>query len=196
MMDINKISPYPNNPRVNARSIEEVKKSIEANGYNQPILVDQNNVICVGHTRWLALKELDYTEIEVIKKDMTEAEFLRYLMADNKTNERSEWDLDILEEVMDLYVELGGKASGTGFTDSEFDALMDSSDIDDLVGDDITPTNNPNKPKKMIKQVQIFLDDVTFPKFISMCEAIQTDVGTENLTDTIYKTVEQKFERL
>lgn len=187
---LDKLQPYEKNPRINIKAVEEVKKSIQENGYNQPIVIDQNFTICVGHTRWLALRELGHEEIDVLQKKMTQKEFLRYLMADNKTNERSEWDLDLLEEVLDIYTELGGTANGTGFTDKEFDTLMDSSDIDDLVGESVEPSA-PKKPKKMIKQVQIFLDDVTFPKFIDMCESIQSDIGTENLTDTIYKVVEK-----
>lgn len=49
---IEKIVPYENNPRLNNNSIEKVAKSIEEFGWQQPIVVDQNMIIIVGHTRY------------------------------------------------------------------------------------------------------------------------------------------------
>ena len=56
-IDINLIKPYKNNPReISQEAVDKVKKSIKEFGNNQPIVVDQDNIIVVGHTRWKALK--------------------------------------------------------------------------------------------------------------------------------------------
>ena len=58
-VDINSIKPYKNNPReISNDSVQKVMKSIKEFGNNQPIVIDQDNIIVVGHTRWKALKEL------------------------------------------------------------------------------------------------------------------------------------------
>ena len=64
-IDINEVKPYPNNPRINRKTINKLKELI-SNGevvFNVPIVIDKNNVIVKGHSRWTALKELGYTEI-------------------------------------------------------------------------------------------------------------------------------------
>ena len=60
-INIDEIKPYKNNPReISNEAVEKVVKSIKVFGYNQPIVVDNDNVIVVGHTRWKALKKLGY----------------------------------------------------------------------------------------------------------------------------------------
>ena len=56
-IDINLIKPYKNNPReISADAVKKVRNSISEFGNNQPIVIDQDNYIVVGHTRWKALK--------------------------------------------------------------------------------------------------------------------------------------------
>ena len=50
------ITPYEGNPRRNGKAVDKVARSIEAFGFRQPIVVDGDGVIVVGHTRWLAAK--------------------------------------------------------------------------------------------------------------------------------------------
>ena len=69
-VDINTIKPYKNNPReIPIEAVENVSKSIKEFGNNQPIVVDSDNVIVVGHTRWKALKQLGKKKAFIIKKD-------------------------------------------------------------------------------------------------------------------------------
>ena len=59
-IDISLIKPYKNNPReISQEAVDKVKNSIKEFGNNQPIVIDQDNIIVVGHTRWKALKELN-----------------------------------------------------------------------------------------------------------------------------------------
>lgn len=94
---VNEIKPYWRNPRINRDAIDIVKKSIEKYGYNQPIVIDRNNVIVVGHTRYYAIKELGFDEIDVYETDLDEKKCQEYRIVDNKTNEYSFWDYEKLE---------------------------------------------------------------------------------------------------
>ena len=96
-MKLKDIHPYENNPRKNDDAVESVANSIRDFGMNQPIVVDKDNVIIVGHTRYKALQKLGYKETEVIVADhLTEEQVRAYRIADNSTNELSTWDLDLL----------------------------------------------------------------------------------------------------
>ena len=88
-ISVEELAPYDKNPRINEAAIDKVAVSIEAHGFNQPLVVDQNNRICVGHSRFYAAKRLDLDIVPVYKKEMTDAQFIAYNLADNKTNEYS-----------------------------------------------------------------------------------------------------------
>ena len=69
-IDINEIKPYKNNPReIPMESVQKVMNSIKEFGNNQPIVVDNDNVIVVGHTRWKALKQLGKTKAYIVKRE-------------------------------------------------------------------------------------------------------------------------------
>lgn len=85
------IKPYVNNPRKNDAAVDAVMESIKQCEYVAPIILDENNVILAGHTRYKALKELGYDEAEcVIKEGLTEEQKKKYRLLDNKTNELAE----------------------------------------------------------------------------------------------------------
>lgn len=99
---LSEIKPYLNNPRKNDQAVDAVAESIQQCGYVAPIIVDENNVILAGHTRYKALKRLGYTEADVVvKTGLTEEQKRKYRLLDNKTNELAEWDYDLLAEELD-----------------------------------------------------------------------------------------------
>lgn len=101
---LSEIKPYWRNPRNNAESVQLVKASIKKYGYNQPIAVDQKFVIVAGHTRYKALKELGVNTVEVvILEHLSEKELKAYRIADNKSGERSFWDMkSLIPELREL----------------------------------------------------------------------------------------------
>ena len=65
LVPIDSIVGYARNPRRNEKAIPKVKSSLKEYGFRQPIVVDADGVIVVGHTRWMAAKELGMTEVPV-----------------------------------------------------------------------------------------------------------------------------------
>lgn len=103
-VDINSIKPYKNNAKMHPEEqIEQIKKSIEKFGMDDPIGV-WNNEIVEGHGRLIACKELGYTEIPIIRLDhLTDEERKAYTLAHNKLTMNSDFDLDILnQELMSI----------------------------------------------------------------------------------------------
>jgi len=139
MISIAKVHPYPNNPRVNKDAVDKVAASLRAFGFRQPIVVDKDYVIICGHTRLEAAKRLRMKEVPVlVADDLSEEQVRAYRLADNKTAEFSEWDLDKLieeiTEIMDIDME------EFGFDLSEF------VDEPQVVEDDFEP-EIPEEPK-------------------------------------------------
>lgn len=101
---INSIRPYDKNPRKNDQAVAVVAKSLEAFGFRQPVVVDSEDVIVVGHTRWKAAKKLGYESIPVhVATDLTPEQAKAYRIADNQTATIADWDTDLLPtELFDL----------------------------------------------------------------------------------------------
>ena len=103
--DINTIKPYENNPRkLKDSAIEKVAMSLKEYGFRQPIVVDKDRIIVVGHTRYRASKKLGFKEVPItIADNLTPEQINAYRIADNRTAEESEWDSELLKmEIKDL----------------------------------------------------------------------------------------------
>ena len=108
-MPIGQIKPYKKNPRKNEKAVPEVVKSLREFGFRQPLVVDSNMVLIVGHTRLLAAKELGLTNVPVhIASTLTPAQVRAYRIMDNRTSDHAEWEKDtLLQELDDLLVDDG-----------------------------------------------------------------------------------------
>ena len=101
MMSIKDIKPYEKNPRINDNAVEAVANSIREFGFKQPIVVDKDNVIIAGHTRWKAAKKLGLKTVPVIiASDLTPEQADAYRIADNSAGSASSWDFDILGDIL------------------------------------------------------------------------------------------------
>jgi len=95
---ITELIPYDNNPRVNDDAIVPVAESIRSFGWKQPIVVDKNNVIVCGHTRYQAAKHLKLETVPcVVADDLTEDEIKAYRLIDNRSGEFSTWHDELLK---------------------------------------------------------------------------------------------------
>lgn len=125
-MPLKDIKPYEKNPRYNKNAVSEVAKSISEYGFNVPIVVDNENVIITGHTRYEASKQLGLKVVPVIiAKNLTPKQVKAYRIADNKTADFSIWDNKLLLEELS---ELGEEYTGFTFAEIEDLSLLDESD--------------------------------------------------------------------
>ena len=129
---IGDLIPDPDNPRKHGRAqISAIARSIEAFGFNAPILVDKNNKIVAGHGRYEAAKLLGLDKVPIVSlSHLTETQARAYLLADNKLTDRSTWDdnkLAIqLKELSDLVLDF--EIEAIGFEPPEIDLRIQSLD--------------------------------------------------------------------
>jgi len=124
---IERVIPYDRNPRINdGAAVDSVAASLKEFGFRQPIVVDRDGVIVVGHTRWKAAKKLGLAQVPVhVARDLTPEQAKAYRLADNKTNELAEWDKVLLPlELADLQA-LNFDLGLLGFSKDELAELLD-----------------------------------------------------------------------
>ena len=99
MRKVSELTPYDKNAKQHdATQVANVANSIKRFGWQQPIVIDENGVVVIGHCRLMAAKKLKLKEVPVtIASGLTEDEIKELRIADNKTNE-SPWDLNLLAE--------------------------------------------------------------------------------------------------
>ena len=195
-VDINTIKPYKNNPReIPFEAVEKVKQSIKEFGNNQPIVVDKDNVIVVGHTRWRALKNLGKTKAFIVKKDFNKSEAIAYRIMDNRSGENSKWDKSLLKQEIDTLKDTDFNLDMTGFTFDELDKIMENNPIfkapNDMIAD--INTDSIQAPNSSVKMMQLFFTIETEKKFREMVKELQEEYNKTNVTDTVFTIVEKEY---
>jgi DNA modification methylase len=119
------IKPYPGNPRHNDAAVAAVAASIREFGFCQPIVVDGQGVIIVGHTRFKAAHRLGLEKVPVhVAAGLTPAQVKAYRLADNKTGQIATWDEEqLVRELLDLQ-RLDVDLDVTGFSVQELAGLL------------------------------------------------------------------------
>lgn len=127
-IQIDDILPYQNNAKKHPKKqIEQIKQSITEFGFNDPVAVDENNIVIEGHGRLLAAKELGMNELPCIRlAGMTEQEKKAYILVHNKLTMNSDFDIDILNEELTSIVDIDMEDFDFTIPDIE-----DDKDIDD-----------------------------------------------------------------
>ena len=142
-MRLSEIKPYKKNAKKHDETqIKNVMQSIKEFGVVQPIVVDKNNTIIIGHCRYEAMKRLGYDELQedwVKVVDLSEEEAEKLRLLDNKLNE-SEWDLELLKDLV----------PSLDFSDFEIDFNLPE-EVEDINLDDFFEDAPPKEkePKKI-----------------------------------------------
>ena len=118
-MKIDELLPYQRNQKDHPEEqVRNLANSLRRFGWRQPVVIDERNVIVIGHGRVLGAKMLGLTEVPVVRADdLTEDEIRELRIVDNKTNE-SNWNQYLQEDVQELEFE--------GFEFDEMDTKIDA----------------------------------------------------------------------
>lgn len=137
-LPIKALKPYEKNTRKHQKKdVDNIAKSIEKFGMNDPIGIWKDNIIVEGHGRLLACKQLGMTEVPCVRLDhLTDEQRREYAIAHNATAELSEWDLDILpDELAEL-----------NLSDFDFDFGIEGKEENEIVEDEAPEVDEENEP--------------------------------------------------
>lgn len=149
LWSIDRVKPYPQNPRVNDAAVAAIAASLKEFGWRQPIVVDADGVIVCGHTRWKAAQKLGLEKVPVhVATDLSEAQIKAYRIADNQTASIAEWDTDLLSVELKDLEGLNFDLSLLGFEQQDLAKYLDG-DVADGLND---PDDVPAPPDEAITQ--------------------------------------------
>ena len=119
------LTPHPKNPRIHPDSaLNKLVKSFLEFGWTTPVLVDADGRILAGHARCKAAAQAGIKEVPVIRLPLSGAKADAYVIADNRTQEETQWDKAVLIELMEDLTESGYDLAETGFDAEELDKLI------------------------------------------------------------------------
>jgi ParB-like chromosome segregation protein Spo0J len=179
LMPVDQVLPYARNPRINAHAVEKVAASIKEFGFRQPIVVDGEMVIVVGHVRYEAAKRLGLKKVPVhVATDLTPQQIKAYRITDNRVGEESEWDKALLQlEIVELE-EAAFSAELLGFNDEELRDIKAS--VDGLLEDGFGKDDDDDIEEA---DTTARIGGYTFPipreQYLEWLEALKQSVGFE-----------------
>ncbi len=189
------VLPYQNNPRINEKAVDGVAKSLQEFGFQQPIVVDAEHVIIVGHTRWKAALKLNLPSIPIlVAENLSPEQVKAYRLADNKTAEASDWDYTkLIDEIADL-TQLDIDITLTGFSEKEIQEIlgMNESTTQGLVDDDEAPDveNVEHRVQPgdvwILGEHRLVCGDATAPEDVQKVLSRANEVADIVLTDPPY----------
>ena len=128
---VDELKPYEKNAKKHpAEQIDYIANSIREFGFRQPLVIDKDNVLVIGHGRLLAAKKLGLDSVPCVRADdLTDEQIKALRLADNKTNE-SDWDFEYLDVELDNITDID--MSDFGFLSSTdlFDYMNNDSFVD------------------------------------------------------------------
>jgi DNA modification methylase len=146
---INTIKPYDQNPRRNDAAVDAVARSIAEFGFKQPLVVDSEGVVIVGHTRLKAALKLGWKEVPVhVAHGLTPEQARAYRIADNQTATIATWDDDLLADELAGLKAMNYDLANLGFSDAELSALLNPPTTGGLSEADDVPEPLPDVDTK------------------------------------------------
>lgn len=189
-IELKKIKQYENNPRKNDEAVGPVAESIKEFGFKVPIIVDKDNVIVAGHTRYKAAKRLKLKEVPcIVADDLTEEQIKAFRLADNKVGEIAEWDYNILE------LELDGISNiDMSLFNFDMNSIEDNFDTDFELPDGDTPSTRTITLSLAEEQYQICMACIDYIQENDLIEHTYSNANkkSNSLFEAIYQWAEQK----
>jgi len=125
-LEISQVKPYQDNPRkISEKAVDKVALSLKEFGWQQPIVIDENNIIIAGHTRHKAAEKLGFREVPVLRAvGLSEEKVKAYRFMDNRSHEETSWDWDLaVKEISELIDQNQIDEKLLGFDEGEFDYI-------------------------------------------------------------------------
>ena len=137
MLATSKLHPYENNARTHKpKQIDQIKSSIKEFGFNNPILIDDDNEIIAGHGRLLAAIELGLNKVPVVRlSHLDDIQRKAFALADNRIALNAGWDEETLAKELEALVGSDYDVTGLGFDTQELAALLTEPPADELEAD-------------------------------------------------------------
>lgn len=156
-MNLSELTPYDKNPRLNDEAVPKVAESIQQFGFKVPLVIDSNNVIVAGHTRFRAALQLGLDSVPcIVADDLSDAQIRAFRLADNKVAEFAEWDFTALNEELEALADFD--MSDFGFMDA---AAIEWDDVPELNDDTY---DEPKKPRLQCPECAHVADAKLFVK--------------------------------
>ncbi|MCI6406991.1 ParB N-terminal domain-containing protein [Veillonella caviae] len=156
---LDELIPYEKNPRNNDIAVQPVANSIKEFGFLVPLVIDKDNVIISGHTRYKASKQLGLKKVPcVIADELTDEQVKAFRLADNKVGELAGWDLGLLVDELKEIEALD--MQDFGFLNTE-DLLEDFFEEEQEKSKDDTPEEELDG-----KKVIVICDDANYQGLI------------------------------
>ena len=147
---LQELRPYEKNPRKNDAAVEKVANSIKTFGFKVPLVIDTDNVIVCGHTRFKAAQKLGLNKVPCVVADDLSPELIKaFRLADNKVAELSYWDFEKLGFELDELKNVGLDLSVLGFD-------LPHVDVNDFFEEVETKKIKPEKAKSEEPETQKF----------------------------------------
>src|SRR5947209_1078268 len=128
--NVAELKPYQRNARTHSRKqIKQIAQSIERFGFNNPVLIDDNDQVIAGHGRAEAAKLLKLTQVPTVRlSHLGPAEKRAYILADNRLAEKAGWDREVLAIELQGLIDLDFDIELTGFDVGDVDVILEDAD--------------------------------------------------------------------
>lgn len=142
---VGELKPYKGNARTHSKKqIQQIAKSIEKFGFNNPVLVADDDTIIAGHGRVAAAELIGLTDVPTIRlSHLNAADRQAYVLADNKLAENAGWDTELLAFEIQSLLDLDFDLSLTGFESIEIDRVLDDWAEASTTGNDLPEDRVP-----------------------------------------------------
>lgn len=177
-MSIELIRPYPQNAKKHPqKQIDALVANIKEFGWRQPIVVDKDGIIIIGHARYEAAKQMEAGSVPVWRADELPPEKVASLrIADNRLGEMGKWDLDLLHSELNLMTPEMKKLAG--FADLKLDDAQEP-EFDENTQDEKLNTFLTNT----VKQIVLYFKDDAYETTVIKLDKLQEEMGVDNNTD-------------
>jgi len=140
-ISIDKLIPYANNARTHSdEQVAQIAASIREFGFNNPVLIAEDDTIIAGHGRVMAARKLNLSEVPCLRlSHLTETQRKAYILADNKLALNAGWENNLLSLELTELADSGFDITLTGFTQEEMDALKPIEVTEGLTDEDAVP---------------------------------------------------------